>query len=263
MDEQEFTNEVKLLNNFLSRRNQPAIQSSISKLLKNPLRHHFAFKVSASSSQILKELRITLSSIVSGYQNDSISADLINRSLTLSKSINCVIKIGTLIPVCIMCHSLCDPYSKRVPCCGYFVHTPCLEQITSPTNKYQCVKCQKINNLSIEVTCRNCQKSLMPDKTMVSACRHIICVDCVNAAQPLTPSPYCFCCPYTLKNPAWSNIEDVQCILYSLFSICPSCEYTEKANLTQPSTCKKCKKNYCVICKARGHRGVSCVEFQV
>jgi hypothetical protein len=58
--------------------------------------------------------------------------------------------------------------------------------------------------LSVEVACLNCKKSVMPEKTVVSACRHVICIDCVNAAQPLVPSPFCFCCPYEQKS--WNRL---------------------------------------------------------
>lgn len=193
-------NELKLLDNFMSRRNTSAIKKSMSKVLENPARVHFAYKILASRPVIVLELKQNLVHLVSNYQSDHISPDLIVKCLTLAKSLNASIQVGVLTPVCILCHNPCDPYSKKIPCSNLFAHIPCLEQISSQNNNYNCPQCHKPHQLSIEVPCKNCKKLILPEKTMVSACRHIVCTDCVNAAEPLIPSPLCFCCPYTLQN---------------------------------------------------------------
>jgi hypothetical protein len=202
-------NELKLLDNFMSRRNQSGLQKSMMKILQNPIRDHFLFKVIATRPAILQELKRSLNDLVSAYQTDTISPDLVIRCIRLARSLNGYVQIGLLTPVCCLCHNPCDPYAKKVACCGYFAHIPCLEQITTPNNKFICPKCSQINTLEIEVQCQNCRKALLPDKTMVSACRHIVCADCVTAAQPLVPSPLCFCCPYRLPSHFNFRLEDV------------------------------------------------------
>ena len=203
-------NEFKLLDNFISRRNTSGVTKSMTKILENPARVFFSYKISANRSTIIKELKQNLSQLVSSYQNDQITIELINKCIILSKSVGSVIEIGNLTPVCILCHNPCDPYSKKIECCGYYAHIPCIEQIVNTDNKFLCPKCSKENKLVVEANCKNCLKPFLPENTMVSACRHIVCVDCVTCAQPLIPSPICFCCPYKLPYYSDFKIEDVR-----------------------------------------------------
>jgi hypothetical protein len=202
--------ELKLLDNFMSRRNTSGIKKSMTKILENPARIHFSYKILANRSIIVQELKQNLAQLVSDYQNDQISIELIMKCIILGKCLDGSIQIGPLTPVCILCHSPCDPYSKKIPCCGYFAHIPCLEQISNPKNQYTCPKCSKTNLLVVEVKCQNCSKLILPEKTMVSACRHIVCNDCVSSAGSLAPSPYCFCCPYKLPFYSSYKLEDVK-----------------------------------------------------
>lgn len=257
------SNEFKLLDNFLSRRNQSGIKKSMIKILENPIRTKFTYKVLSCRSNVVSELKQSLAQLVSAYQNDQISVDLVVKCKRLAKALYGRIQIGVLTPVCFLCHNPCDPYSKKVQCCGYFAHIPCLEQISTPQNSFNCPKCTRANTLIIDVVCQNCKKSISPEKTMVSACRHIVCVDCVNSAQPLVPSPLCFCCPYRLPFYSGFKIESVEVNLYKLFSKCPNCDFATRGNLKSPGTCSKCKKNFCLLCKSRGHRGWSCIEYQM
>ena len=200
--------ELKLLDNFMSRRNTSGIKKTMTKILENPARIHFVYKIAASRAKIVQELKQNLNQLVVTYQGEHLSTELIVKCISLARSLGGYILVGELTPVCILCHNPCDPYSKRIPCCGHFAHIPCLEQIASPDNNYSCPKCQKVNTLNVEVTCQNCLRSMLPEKTMVSACRHIVCAECVAQAEPLIPSPLCFCCPYKLPNNLQRSIRE-------------------------------------------------------
>ena len=207
---EQLQNELKLLDNFMSRRNTSGMKKSMTKILENPVRTCFSYKIIVNRAVVVQELKQNLEQLASSYQNDQVSTELLVKCIMLAKCLGGCIQIGLLSPVCILCHNPCDPYSKKIPCCGYYAHIPCLEQIATPKNKFLCPKCKIENSLSIDVLCQNCNKLLAPEKTMVSACRHIVCSDCVSAAQPLIPSPLCFCCPYRLPYYSTFALGDVK-----------------------------------------------------